>query len=172
MSFGMSLSNWVVMSVFLLGLLSNANAQTVNSRSEEGNTLPSTASVEITTWQDNKRGACSFTFDDNLSTQLSHFAPKFKDLGFVGHPGDSAREMLDADDMFDFVTDLLDDFDKNETILKLFLEERPQRPFPPPAEWEMRFRDPTLMPFPKTMEIADACITNSSSVWLNKHFYL
>ena len=55
----MSLSNWVVMSVFLLGLLSNANAQTVNSRSEEGNMLPSTASVEITTWQDNKRGACS-----------------------------------------------------------------------------------------------------------------
>ena len=35
MSFGMSLSNWVVMLVFLLGLLSNTNAQTVTSSAED-----------------------------------------------------------------------------------------------------------------------------------------
>ncbi len=51
---------------------------------EEVDTLPLTASVDITTWQDNKRGACSFTFDDNLNTQFTHFIPKFQDLGFVG----------------------------------------------------------------------------------------
>ena len=51
---------------------------------DEGDNLPLNASVEITTWQDNKRGACSFTFDDNLNTQFSRFVPKFKDLGFIG----------------------------------------------------------------------------------------
>ena len=56
----------------------------VYSISEQGIPLPLTASVEITTWQDNKQGACSFTFDDNLKTQLSHFVPKFRDLGFTG----------------------------------------------------------------------------------------
>ena len=35
MSFGMSLSNWVVMLVFLLGLLSNTNAQTITSSAED-----------------------------------------------------------------------------------------------------------------------------------------
>jgi len=35
MSFGMSLSNWVVMFVFLLGLLCNANAQTITSSAED-----------------------------------------------------------------------------------------------------------------------------------------
>jgi peptidoglycan/xylan/chitin deacetylase (PgdA/CDA1 family) len=52
--------------------------------SDGGGPLPLTAAVEITTWQDNKRGACSFTFDDNQRTHLSHFIPKFADLGFVG----------------------------------------------------------------------------------------
>ncbi|MBL7184946.1 MAG: endo-1,4-beta-xylanase [Phycisphaerae bacterium] len=54
------------------------------STSDGGGSLPLTASVEITAWQGNKRGACSFTFDDNLKTHLSHFVPKFEDLGFVG----------------------------------------------------------------------------------------
>jgi len=35
MSFGMSLSKWVVMLVFLLGLLSNTNAQTITSSAED-----------------------------------------------------------------------------------------------------------------------------------------
>jgi len=34
-SFGMSLSNWVVMLIFLLGLLSNANAQNITSSAED-----------------------------------------------------------------------------------------------------------------------------------------
>ena len=55
----------------------------VKSTPDEGGSLPLTASVEITTWQGNKRGACSFTFDDNLNTHFSHFIPKFRDLGFV-----------------------------------------------------------------------------------------
>jgi endoglucanase len=56
----------------------------LQSTSNEGGPLPLTASVEITAWQNNKRGACSFTFDDNQRTHLSHFIPKFRDLGFVG----------------------------------------------------------------------------------------
>jgi endoglucanase len=56
----------------------------LNNTSDKGGPLPLTASVEITTWQDNKRGACSFTFDDNLNTQFTHFIPKFQELGFVG----------------------------------------------------------------------------------------
>ena len=35
MSFGMSVSNWVMMLVFLLGLLSNANAQNITSSAED-----------------------------------------------------------------------------------------------------------------------------------------
>jgi O-acetyl-ADP-ribose deacetylase len=94
-----------------------------------------------------------------------------KDLGLVWHPGEATWEIGNAD-TFGFVTDLLGDFDRNETLLLLFLEQRPKRTLPPPAEWEMCFRDPSLMTFPKTMEIVDACITNSASVWLDKHFYL
>ena len=95
-----------------------------------------------------------------------------KELGFVERPGDSDWETSEADNMFSFVADLLDDFDRNETIVKLFLEERPHRTSPPPAEWKTWLREPSNMPFPRTMEIVDACITNSNSVWLNKHFYM
>lgn len=45
-----------------------------------GNTMP----VEIATWQGDKKGACSFTLDDNLRTHVSHFIPKLQDLGLVG----------------------------------------------------------------------------------------
>ena len=95
-----------------------------------------------------------------------------KELGFVGHPADFDLGIGNKDDWFSFVTDLLDDFDKNGAILMLFLKERPDRPFPPPAEWESWFREPSSMPFPKTAEVVDACVANSSLVWLNKHFYL
>ena len=95
-----------------------------------------------------------------------------EELGFVVHPRNSDWATPIADDTFHFLADLLDDFDKNETLLKLFLEERPERPFPPPAEWETWFREPSTMPFPKAMEIVDACVTNSASVWLSKHFYM
>lgn len=109
---------------------------------------------------------------DLAATEHHHGLSLLKELGFVEHPGDFAWEALKADDMFGFVTDLLDEFDKNETILKVFLEERPKRPFPPPPEWERWVRERSSMPFPKTMEIVDACITNAESVWLSKHFYM
>jgi endoglucanase len=56
----------------------------LGSSSDGPGPLPLTATVEITTWQNNKPAACSFTFDDNQETQFTHFVPKFQDLGFVG----------------------------------------------------------------------------------------
>lgn len=122
-----------------------------------------------------KYGLLDLCYDvpsDIATTEHHHGLSLLKELGFVEHPGDSAWEASKADGMFGFVTDLLDEFGRNETILKVFLEERPRRSSAPPAEWERWFREPSSMPFPKTMEIVDACITNSDSVWLNKHFYV
>jgi hypothetical protein len=95
-----------------------------------------------------------------------------KELGFVGHSRDTHFGGIDEDEMFAFVTGLFSDFDKNQTILKLFMEERPKRSFPPPADWTKQLAEPSLMPFPKTMVVIDACVTNSGSVWLIKHFYM
>lgn len=92
-----------------------------------------------------------------------------KELGLIWH-----RDKADNDQnyLFDCLGDLLDDFNKDETILKLFLREVPPRPVPPPPTWPEIYENLHLIPFPKRMEIKDACITNSDRVWFEKHFYL
>jgi len=35
-----------------------------------------------------------------------------------------------------------------------------------------RIRNPSLINFPIEFKVEDACVSNSSFVWINKHFYL
>ncbi len=81
MSFGISLSNWVVMLVFLLGLLGNANAQTTNNSTEDFETNdfskfpwehPVDASWTITSYENNSGtySARAGTIDHRESTTL------------------------------------------------------------------------------------------------------
>jgi O-acetyl-ADP-ribose deacetylase len=106
------------------------------------------------------------------ATQPHRGLSLLKELGFILAPDDPDLAPFDRDAGLRYLAGLLKDMEKNENLLILFLEERPARPFPPPAEWEQWWKLPASMPFPKTMEITDACVTNLDSVWLNKHLYL
>jgi hypothetical protein len=127
-----------------------------------------------------KYGLLDLSYDVSPNMAAQNACPglsMLKELGIVSH-SDAWKELKDADPMA-FLPEYLLEFDKHETILKLFLEEQPRRPFPSTKEGETLvawLEQPNLIPFPipfpRTMEITDACITNSDSVWLNKHFYI
>jgi hypothetical protein len=91
-----------------------------------------------------------------------------KEMRFVSQAAEHNSTAFD-EDAFSFWTDLLNDFEENQIILKLFLEENSAGPS---LERLQRFRQPSLMQFPISMEITDACLTNLESLWLLKHFYL
>ena len=94
-----------------------------------------------------------------------------KELGLVEHFDDAVTRPFDKDGERQYFAGLLDELDRNQTILRLFLKEH-RESVVTPAERQQWLDQPSSMQFPKTMEIVDACITNLDSVWLTKHFYM
>jgi hypothetical protein len=96
--------------------------------------------------------------------------PVLRELGLL--PGDGANPLAPEDDLgcFDLIADGID---SGGSALKVFLtsEVRRDRRDPTVMEQMIRLQLPTDY-FPRRFVVDDACITNSASVWLGKHFYL
>lgn len=93
-----------------------------------------------------------------------------KELGFFDDK-DAWEDLNGGDDDFFVVEDLADDIGE-EAIIMLFVEDQ-EKPMRRDTEAIMAdVRDPSRMSFPKCMTVTDACVSNSSSVWACKHFYL
>jgi hypothetical protein len=95
-----------------------------------------------------------------------------RDFGFALSPED--RENLAQNSAEDFEEDtalwelLIEDLDKNQPIIKLFLGS----PNHDAMGGLRNLLSGAKASFPKKLLVRDACLTNSSSIWFWKHFYL
>lgn len=95
-----------------------------------------------------------------------------RELQFIDSGMEDLIEELGGDASY-CLEELRDGIAENKTHLKLFLESSN----PNVSEMSMmhrmaRMRDPSLIDFPITFAVVDACVSNSSFVWMNKHFYM
>jgi len=95
-----------------------------------------------------------------------------KELGFVDDSAQQLAEEFGADTAV-CLEQLRDGIAKHETHLLVFLvcgnRTGADRSM---ADRAAHILDPSLIRFPITFTVADACVSNSASVWINKHFYL
>lgn len=93
--------------------------------------------------------------------------PLLRELGLMGKT--SIND--DWNNPMEIVEMVLEDLAESHTYLKLFLRASDQ------INFDMRGQllgqvNPSSLSFPMTFTIQDACITNVSSAWMMKHFYL
>jgi hypothetical protein len=93
-----------------------------------------------------------------------------RSLGFVGTRKSSANPE-DPNELLIWLEQMEEEIKNDGAIVKLMLVET-KHLAPERETWRKWVREPGLMPFPKDFRVLDACLTNSDSVWINKHFYL
>jgi hypothetical protein len=111
-----------------------------------------------------------------------------KEFGFILNPDDLSENvrqaMLEGDDPT-CITTLDEDIGKNQSFLRLFLEEVPRRKGTEYLEELTKAGKRHLLKggvaemerlldgfFPHEMAVSDACITNADSIWFHRHFYM
>jgi hypothetical protein len=96
--------------------------------------------------------------------------PLLKELGFLENGTSSVAE---EDCILYCLEELLDGTRKNETYLMLFLQiSRVQRADGSQLQQNDMPRRACALPSPMVFTVEDACISNSSFVWMLKHFYV
>jgi hypothetical protein len=92
-----------------------------------------------------------------------------RELGFVLSQEDKdsiAQNIIEtSEEDVGFLDSLAEDVEKNEAFIKLFLKLVEKQSSGLGLKLPQDY-------FPQIFEVEDACLTNSSYVWLNKHFYL
>lgn len=116
-----------------------------------------------------------------------------KECGFVFHldevPEDTRMAMADEEDPT-CLAELQGDIDKNETLVRLFLERKPGEYLDPgyvkslvtsgrmkaileaSEAGEEDLRRIVNQDFPADFTVSDACLTNAGFIWFHKHSYL
>jgi len=98
--------------------------------------------------------------------------PLLRELGFIDGDMQTLSEELDGVST-GCLEELRDDITENKTHLLLFLESSdPNVPDMSMINRMSRIRDPSIIDFPIEFTVVDACVSNSSIVWLNKYFYM
>ena len=95
-----------------------------------------------------------------------------QELGFIDA---EERSLLDGepDEEAVCLEQLRAAIERRETHLLVFLSStEPDRSELTAAERLARLHDPAAVRFPMVFTVTDACVSNSSLVWINKHFYL
>jgi hypothetical protein len=96
--------------------------------------------------------------------------PLLKELGFIE---DGTSSVAEEDCGLYCLEELLDGTRKNETYLMLFLQiSRVQRADGFLLQLNDMPRRACNRPSPMVFTVEDACISNSSFVWMHKHFYV
>lgn len=114
--------------------------------------------------------------DVKLSVSNRHLAScslidgeTLRELGFILSPKEKdslSKNALEAEGEDVGLLDLLvEDVEANEAIIKLFLKTAEAQPRSPSLKLAANY-------FPRTFVVEDGCLTNSSYVWFNKHFYM
>lgn len=113
--------------------------------------------------------------------------PLLEDFGFVFRDQEPSEALSPFDKDPTCLEQLQQDINEQQTVLKLFFEEQPKRDMQAyiahlleSGKAKILFNgrgfddlDQLLVDyFPKTFEVADACLTNADFVWFHKHFYM
>jgi hypothetical protein len=115
--------------------------------------------------------------------------PLLQEFGFIV-PTDVVVPPVEKEDDPTCLTELTEDLDKNQAVLRLFLEKRPGNFGDPEYLKRMvlsggagkmlralnsegeEFKRAVDGCFPTDFSVSDACISNAAFVWFHKHFYL
>ena len=110
--------------------------------------------------------ACATLLEKGYKTGI----PLLKELGFIE---DGTSSVADDDCALYCLEELLDGTRKNETYLLLFLQiSQVQRVDRSLLQLNDMPRRACNLPSPMVFTVEDACISNSSFVWMHKHFYV
>jgi hypothetical protein len=98
--------------------------------------------------------------------------PLLRELGFVDGDIQKFVEELGGE-AGSCLEELRDGIAENRTHLMLFLQSsNPKVADMTTVDRMARITNPSVIEFPITFSVVDACVCNSSFVWINKHFYL
>lgn len=107
-----------------------------------------------------------------LASDAPGGVPLLRELGFVGRDWQELTEEIGDDSAF-CLEELRDGIAENATHLMLFLQaSNPKESEMSTTDRMARIRDPSIIKFPINFTVVDACVSNSSFVWMNKHFYM
>ena len=107
-----------------------------------------------------------------LDTDASGSVPLLRDLGFIDNGIEDLIEKKTGDVGYCLKV-LHEGIAEDKAHLLLFLESTdPDLLQMSVMDRMRRIQDPSIICFPVTFKVVDACITNSLDVWMNKHFYL
>ncbi|MEM7624515.1 MAG: hypothetical protein AAF333_02685 [Planctomycetota bacterium] len=99
--------------------------------------------------------------------------PLLRELGFDGSGINDEDWEGYGDEKYAWFEELAKDIADESAFLRLFMRcSDPSVASGSVTEMMGRLRDFSSTKFPLTFIIVDACITNSTFVWMNKHFYL
>lgn len=94
-----------------------------------------------------------------------------KDMGFLPDKKDVDDDVF-PDAGIGFLEEMLDQVRQNQLLFKIFLDSQGAYRGARGAQEETWMNADPDQYFPCTFMVCDACLTNCSSIWLNKHFYL
>jgi hypothetical protein len=114
--------------------------------------------------------------DVKLSVSNRHLAScslidgeTLRELGFILSPEEKdslSKNALETEgEDVGFLDLLVEDVETSDAMIKLFLTTAEAQPMSASLKLAANY-------FPRMFVIKDACLTNSSFVWLNKHFYM
>lgn len=106
-----------------------------------------------------------------LDADSKRGVPLLRELGFIDENAENLIEELDDDPAY-CLEELRHGIAENKTYLLLFLKSSNQNV----AKMSIRDQiaccdDQAKIIFPIVFTVVDACVTNSSFVWINKHFF-
>lgn len=149
--------------------------------------------IETTAFADQFVDGCSFAGPENLYGPIAKYGildvrftappallntvtetglPLLCELGFIHNDAQQHIEELEGNLPYG-IEELRDGIAAKETHLMLFLRSSSlNMKNKSIVEIRARLRDPTLIRFPIIFTVVDACATNASYVWVEKHFYM
>ena len=116
----------------------------------------------------------TFSADRSLLHDCASGVPILRELGLVGNDDFYEDRNFDNNDLIEPMSGVrivLDDLEKSQAYVKLYFKAS-VRPSSDVRDRMQRIFNPESLQFPMTFDIIDACITNVSSAWIMKYFYL
>lgn len=120
-----------------------------------------------------KYGILDYEFElvNSELTVLPQRVRFLKEMGLLPDKKD-VNDSIFPDAGIGFLEEMLDETKKNKLFLKLFLDSQRKYRGSKGAPAEKWLTVDSAKYFPCEFIVRDVCLTNCSSIWLHKHFYL
>lgn len=120
-----------------------------------------------------KYGMLDLEFDAPIALVEQGFLsgiPLLRSLGFIDESAQEILEKWEVDSGF-CIDELHQDLTTQKGFVKLYLKNTDSTDLSLHERMKRTFK-PETIPFPMTFVVTDACLANSSRMWIHKHFYM